>query len=374
MLRLLLLVTCVAGCGRFGFEAEVLADACAVQVRAPAPRMNVHSKVELVAEGGRAPYEFRLVSGPGNVSIDGYLASSDQTGTATVEAVDTFGCSAQASIAIGGDSLFYVGGTSMSVPTDQVLRSDDGLTWTVVGNLPSARYAGALLVLNDQMFYVSGSNAAVARDVYSSPDGETWTRVGDVPVGATSFGSIVKGGRLWMVGGNGNGRATWWSNDGVMWTRAGDLPDDNHGGSLAALGGSLIYTGGHNGALYDWVVRSDDDGETWTDIGTLPAGREYHRSITVGETLVLVGGQTTAPAALALVTTTNDGTTFEQKPDLPTGRANTGLAWFRDELWSAGGSDGNGVYSATMGGTWTARTTNFPAPRTSGGLVAFTPM
>lgn len=65
--------------------------------------------------------------------------------------------------------------------------------------------------------------------------------------------------------------------------------------------------------------------------------------------------------------------TFEAKTALPSGRANAGLAWFKTELWSVGGSDNNGVYSAPMGGAWTARTTTFPAPRTSGGLVAFTP-
>jgi hypothetical protein len=31
------------------------------------------------------------------------------------------------------------------------------------------------------------------------------------------------------------------------------------------------------------------------------------------------------------------------------------------------------VYSAPMGGSWTSHATDFPAPRTSGGLVAFTP-
>ncbi len=373
MARLLVVLSCLAGCGRYGFDGVVAPDACTVTVTAPNARMNVHSTATFVAGGGRAPYEFSLVSGPGTIAIDGVFTSASQPGTATIEARDAFGCAAQTTIEVGGDSLFYVGGTSMSVPTDQVLRSDDGLTWTVVGNLPEARYSGALLVLNDRMFYVSGSNVSVERDVYTSADGVTWTKVGDVPVGATSFGSVVWRGKMWMVGGNGNGRATTWSIDGASWTRAGDLPDDNHGGSLAVLSDRLVYTGGHNGALYDWVVRSDD-GQTWTEIAALPAGREYHRAITIDDTMVLVGGQTTTPTALRLVTATTDGMTFQMEPDLPTGRANAGLAWFRGELWSVGGSDGNGVYSAPMAGPWTSRTTNFPAPRTSGGLVAFTPL
>jgi hypothetical protein len=370
--RLLLVTSCIAGCGRFGFDDEVMPDACAVQISAPSSRTNVHSYITFAATGGRPPYEFEVVAGPGAIDVDGKFASADQTGTATIEVKDAFGCTAQTTLEVGGTSMFYVGGTSMSVPTDQVLRSDDGITWTVVGNLPAARYSGALLVMKDTMFYVSGSGATVARDVYASEDGVTWIRIGDVPVGATSFGGVVWRGQLWMVGGNGNGRATRSSYDGKTWTDAGDLPEDNHGGSLAVLDDSLVYTGGHNGALYDWVVTSPD-GDTWTDAANLPAGREYHRSITVGDTLVIVGGQTTTPTALALVTTTTDGTTFQTMPDLPTARANTGLAWFRDALWSVGGSDGNGVYSAPMGGSWTSHTTNFPAPRTSGGLVAFTP-
>jgi hypothetical protein len=371
--RVLVLVI-IAGCGRFGFDDEVAPDACAVSISTLTSRVNLHSKVTFTAVGGRPPYQYTLVSGPdGWVDTDGTYFSIDQSGTATIEAVDVFGCSARASVAVGGDSLFYVGGTSMSVPTNEVLRSDDGITWTVVGTLPEARYSGALLVLNDRMYYVSGSGVSVARDVYSSADGVAWTKIGDVPVGATSFGAVVRKHKMWMVGGNGNGRAATYSMDGINWSRGGDLPDDNHGGSLAVLDEMLIYTGGHNGNLYDWVVGSVD-GLTWAEIGTLPAGREYHRSITVDNTMILVGGQTTAPAALSLVTATTDGMTFQTMPDLPTGRANAGLAWFGGELWSVGGSDGNGVYSAPMAGPWTSRSTNFPAPRTSGGLVAFTPL
>lgn len=371
-MRLLLSLVWLVGCGRLGFDDEVLDDACAVGVSGSVARANFHSTATFTADGGRAPYVFALVSGPGSVDVDGGYTSADQAGTATIEVVDAFGCSAQTTIEVGGDSLFYVGGTSMSVPTNEVLRSDDGITWTVVGTLPEPRYSGALLVLRDRMFYVSGSQVSVSRDVFASSDGVTWTRVGDVPVAATSFGNVVARGKMWMVGGNGNAAAVTYSPDGITWTKAGDLPMDNHGGSLAALDDGLVYAGGHNGSLFDWVVRSDD-GVTWTQIGTLPAGREYHRAITVGSTMLLVGGQNTVPTPLRLVTATSDGTTFLGQPDLPSGRANAGLAWFRDELWSVGGSDGNGVYSAPMGGTWTARATNFPAPRTSGGLVVFTP-
>jgi len=366
------MLLCVAGCGRLGFDDETPPDACTVSANASVARANFHSSAAFVADGGRAPYAFTLVSGPGSVDPSGTFTSTDQGGTATVEAVDSFGCSAQASIEIGGDSLFYVGGTSNSVPTDQVLRSDDGLTWTVVGNLPAPRNSGALLVLNDRMYWISGTNVNPARDVFASNDGVTWTKVGDVPVAATSFGNVVMHQAMWMVGGNGNTGAVRSSTDGVTWTRTGDLPEDNHGGSLAALGDSLVYAGGHNGNLYDWVLSSTD-GVSWTQIGTLPAGREYHRAITIGTTMVLVGGQDTVPTPLRLVTATTDGTTFQAEPALPSGRANAGLAWFHDELWSVGGSDGNGVYSAPMAGAWVLRTSNFPAPRTSGGLVAFTP-
>lgn len=353
-----------------GFDDEVAPDACAVTIAA-AERANFHSHVSVSADGGRTPYAFTLDSGPGAITPDGVLVTTDQPGTATVTARDAFACSATMTIEVGGDSLFYVGGASNAVPTREVLRSDDGLTWTVVGMLPAARTTGALYVLDDRMYWVSGANATATTDVYASSDGAQWTKVGDVPVAATSFGNTVKDGEMWMVGGNGNTGAVTHSRDGVTWTNAGSLPMDNHGGSLSVLGGNLIYAGGHNGALFDWVLSSPD-GAAWTRIGTLPMGREYHRAIVIAGTLWLVGGQDTTPTPLPLVTSTTDGVAFTANPTLPAGRPFGTIALWRGELWSVGGSDMGGVWTAAPGGAWTQRTTNF-APRQGGGLAVFTP-
>jgi N-acetylneuraminic acid mutarotase len=174
-----------------------------------------------------------------------------------------------------------------------------------------------------------------------------------------------------MVGGNGNTGAVTHSRDGITWTNAGSLPMDNHGGSLSVLGGDLVYAGGHNGALFDWVLKSAT-GASWTQIGTLPMGREYHRAIVVDSTLFLVGGQDTNPTPLPLVTATTDGTSFTADPALPAGRPFGSLALWRGELWSVGGSDMGGVWTSVPGGAWQQRTSNF-APRQGGGLAAFTP-
>jgi hypothetical protein len=371
VLRVVAGLCILAGCGRFGFDDEVAPDACAVTLTPAAQRANFHSHVTLAAAGGRAPYEITLDAGPGTVSVDGVFAATDQPGIATITARDVFGCSATTMIDVGGDSLFYVGGASNAVPTREVLRSDDGLTWTVVGILPAARTTGALYVLDDQMYWVSGAGAATATDVYASSDGVTWAKIADVPVGATSFGNTVKDGEMWMVGGNGNTGAVTHSRDGITWTLAGQLPMDNHGGSLSAFGGNLIYAGGHNGNLFDWVLSSPD-GATWTRIGTLPMGREYHRAIVVDGTLFLVGGQDTTPTPLPLVTATTDGMSFVSDPMLPAGRPFGSLAIWRGELWSIGGSDMGGVWTASPGGAWQQRASNF-APRQGGGLAVFTP-
>lgn len=374
MVRTIAFAICAVclGCGRFGFDDEQPADACAVTVTPSVQRANLHSEAVFTASGGRPPYEFTLVSGPGTVSVDGQFVAADQPGVATVQAVDSFGCAAQTTLDVGGDSLFYVGGASNAVPSAQVLRSDDGLTWTTVGMLPGPRTTGALLVLRDTMFWISGTNVSAERDVFASSDGATWTKVGDVPVAATSFGNTVFGGAMMMAGGNGNAGNVVRSTDGVTWTNVGSLPMDNHGGTLNVLGGNLLYAGGHNGSLFDWVLSSPT-GAAWTQVGTLPMGREYHRAIVVAGTLYFVGGQDTNPTPLPLVTSTTDGVAFTPDPDLPAGRPFGSLALWRGELWSVGGSDGGGVWTSTPGGAWTQRTTNFPAPRQGGGLVAFTP-
>ena len=378
--RLVILAVVLAGCGRLGFDDELDGPPaeCMVTLDRGAPRMNFHSERAIVAAGGLEPYTFSATDPATIDRATGVLATSGQSGTTRVTVADDAGCTAEAELTIGGSTLFYAGGTSMSVPSSQVWKSTDGIAWTLAGSLPDPRASGALLVLNDKLWWLSGTNGVSSQtEVFSSHDGATWTLEGNVPQASVNFGATVFGGRLWMIGGNASPEHdnVYASSDGASWSLTGHLPEANHGGSATVLRDKMFYIGGHNsqnGMLYRWVVTSTD-GVTWTSTGNMPTGREYGDAFTMGNQVVYAGGQDLSSVKTTNVLTTTDGVAFTMQAPLPSARAFTALAMFGDYIVTAGGTDGGAFARAIPGNAWTMPATNFPIPRQSGKLAVFEP-
>jgi len=385
MRRGALLVTVAAGCGRFGFgdappdgTLMIDPDACTIAIDRGAPRINFNTHRTIATTGAIAPVNFALDSTTlADVdSSTGLLRAFAHPGTITVTATDAGGCVAMANLDVGGDLFWYVGGSTSSVPTAQVLRSTDGLDWTNVGSLPNARTTGGLVTFRDRLWYIAGSDGSNPRnEVFVTDDGTTWTAwTTNAPSPASSFAYTVFDDYFYFVGGNGNAGAVYRTSDMVDWVRIGDLPDDNHGGALAAVGGQLIYAGGHNSSvgLFDWVLTSPA-GASWTQVGTLAVPREYAGVIVVNGRMYVVGGQNTTPTAQTAVSSTIDGITWTVEPPLPAGRAFGAVVRKGDTLFSIGGSDMGGVWRGTAGGAWTTVGSQFPTPRTGGRAAVFTP-
>ena len=379
--RLATLCLILAGCGRFGFDGrEVPPDGCAVAIAPAQQRINFNSTRQLGPTGGVGAYHYTLAGDGATVgATNGVVASRDQPGQATVTITDDVGCTAEARIDIGGDALWYVGGSSMGVPSAQVYKSTDGATWTLAGSLPDKRNSGALFVFHDQLIYATGTDGVGPKtDVFATSDGMAWTKLGDVPTATANPGYAVFKDRMWLVGGAGNPDilSVFSSDVGMVWTQTGSLPDLNHGGAVAATADKLWYIGGHNnsnGMLYRWVLSSTDG--NFAMAGNLASGREYASAIAIGDTVMLAGGQDTTPASMASVLTTQNGTTLVTQPPLPVARAFTALVRFGDFIYSIGGNDGGGVVRApAAGGAWTAVTGNFPQPRQGGKVAVFTPV
>ncbi|MBL9018028.1 MAG: hypothetical protein JNL83_27835, partial [Myxococcales bacterium] len=128
MRRLAVLVVALCGCGRLGFEDRAIAtEDCALAIEPAQWRMNFNSTRAFAGTGGQAPYQYRF-TGTGATLDAGSdtLRARDQPGTGTVTVTDGAGCTAEASVEIGGDTLWYVGGSSMGVPSAQVYKSTDG--------------------------------------------------------------------------------------------------------------------------------------------------------------------------------------------------------------------------------------------------------
>ena len=380
-LATLVLVLVLAGCGRLGFgDHDVAPDGCAVTVAPAQQRINFNSTRQLEPTGGDAPYHYALTGDGATVgATDGVVTARDQPGQVTVTVTDDRGCSAEARFDVGGDTLWYVGGSSMAVPQAQVYKSTDGATWTLAGSLPDKRNSGALFVFHDQLIYATGTDGVGPKtDVFATTDGMTWTKIGDVPTATANPGFAVWKDKMWLVGGAGASdiKEVFSSDAGTIWTATGSLPELNHGGAVAATADKLWYLGGHNNStsmLYRWVLSSTDG--TFTMAGNLASGREYASAIAIGDTVILAGGQDTTPTSMSSVLTTQNGTTFVTQPPMPVARAFTALVRFGDFIYSIGGNDGGGVVRApASGGAWTAVTGDFPQPRQGGKAAVFSPV
>ena len=365
-----------AGCGRLGFDENgpPVAQECAVTISPGQGRVNLNSRRTFAAQGGEPEYEFSVVGDGAGATIDpstGELLTGPTAGIVTVAVVDAEGCQAEVEVVVGGDTMWFAGGSTAAVPNREVWRSTTGLDWTMVGLLPQRRSNGTLVSFRDRLLYIAGTDAAPVATVYASPDGATWSQIGALPFPASNFGFAIHRGVMVVVGGNGNADNVLTSIDGITWTTVGHLPQNNHGGSLLSYEGQLWYVGGHNGTLFNWVLSSVD-GATWTMAGTIPLAREYHSAFVGDGRMWIVGGQDTNPTRLADVSVSVNGTSWSSVAPLPMGRAFGPLVPFAGRVWSLGGSDLGGVWS-TDGATWTMHTSTFPQPRQGGASAVFTP-
>lgn len=368
----------LAGCGRVGFDDQAPpTEACTLALDAGAPRLNFHSQRSVQIVGGTDPVQLS-VSAIASIDATGVVTSRGIAGPATVTAVDAGGCTAEVTLEIGGDTLFYVGGTLNAVPSADVLTSTDGLAWTTTPNaLPAKRTSGALLVYRDKLWWVSGSDGVGARDeVYASADGVAWTLVGHVTRAGLNPGFAVFRDRMWIIGGDSSPDTdeVYSSTDGATWKLEGRLPELNHGGSAVVMNDQLWYLGGHNntaGKLYDWVLRTND-GVTWTPAGSMPQGREYASAYVEDDAIVYLGGQNLSSVKSNDVLATTNGSAFASVGPLPVARAFGAVAWFQGAAWSVGGTDGGAVVRGSRAGPWTMpTTTGFATPRQGGRLAVF---
>jgi len=376
----------LVGCGRFGFgDVPPVLDGvtCDLAFDTSEGRVNFNAHRTLTTTGGRDPVSYSIDNPllAGLDTMTGELRAFTQAGRVVVTAEDANGCTADLPLTIGGDAIYYAGGSVASVPRREVYRSTDATNWTQVGLLPAARMYGALITFRDRLWWISGSDGSAVPDIFVSDNGADWTTAGAVPAAAatSSFAITVFEDRLYFVGGNQNGTSqtgVYRSDDAVTWTKVGDLTMPNHGGSLAVLDGKMIYAGGHNSTmgLFDWVCESSDDGVTWPEIGNLAIGREYHSAVVMSNRLYVIGGQDTTPTALSSVASTADGVTWQPEPALPAGRAFGPVVRIDGTLFSLGGTDMGGVFKGSAGGTWTTVPSTFPLPRQGGSAAFFTPV
>lgn len=236
--------------------------------------------------------------------------------------------------------IWSIGGSRMdSGTTNEILRSADGINWslvTPVGAVFNARDSHEAIVFNDRLWVIGGRDyfdgssgmATLKKDVWSSADGISWTQHADAPFSPrASFAAVVFDGRIWIFGGISSGGSVndvWSSADGESWqpetANAAFTPRWGH--TVLPFNGQLWLVGGATGTLgstigSDQVWRSAN-GRTWVQMnaGTHFSARMQHAAVVHAGRMYVVGGaseeSTYAATYFNDVWSTADGQNWEQ--------------------------------------------------------------
>jgi hypothetical protein len=262
-------------------------------------------------------------------------------------------------------------GQTKSTYTLKAFRDYPTLTWTRVTDsapFPPRDSAGEL-VFNGRMWLFGGYTPEVINDVWSSEDGATWTRVGEIPnkSGVNIPVNLVYEGKMWVVCNDG---CLYSSANGADWTL---VTEQAPWRGRYAMGGAVFVKkmwvmGGMKGAALFNDVWSSSDGVKW-DLETAEAPwskRQLFSLVTeFHDALWIVGGGVAVyhpfKAYNDIWRSANgkDWTKVVDEAPWP-GRIWTTSAVYRNRLWLLGGfraeplwTNLNDVWYSADGARWT---------------------
>jgi len=191
-------------------------------------------------------------------------------------------------------NVAYGNNVFVSVATDSIKYSSDGITWTPSATLPLSGKNWWGLAFGGGMFVTGSSNGASGAYIMSSTDGINWTQR---KVTSDGIRSIAYGnGYFVAVGMNGYG---YYSSDGTNWTTVSGACTYYCNG-VAYGNGKFI---GVSNFSNNYPARiSSDNGVSWTNGGNLVSS---YYSIAYGNNMFIAAGLNGS-----IYTSTNNGTSW----------------------------------------------------------------
>lgn len=161
--------------------------------------------------------------------------------------------------------LYVAGGQTIDdvTPTmfTDVWRSDDGVTWSKIGDLPTGldyfstgilySKGGNLFIAGGGRYLAAGSDNLNTKVYKSEDDGATWTEVSTLPVAmrATYPNGVVWDNKLWYLMGyvsGANQEGLYYSEDeGVTWLRLYDNPPARHASGVTVMNNKFYIVCGN---------------------------------------------------------------------------------------------------------------------------------
>jgi N-acetylneuraminic acid mutarotase len=221
----------------------------------------------------------------------------------------------EAAVATDGTNIYVAGGYVTDSSGQQSFATTSTWSYDTITNtwssfvpLPEARGVGAMVLLNNQLHYIGGSdiNRNDCTDHWvldltsASPQ---WVASTPLPVGRNRFGAAVLEGKVYVVGGqtgfdnNAIPRAdvfVWDPQNPAAWTTAASLPlaRSHLGAAVFTMGDHLVVAGGDSspGNILDNVTAYDPTSNAWTDLTPLPQARLAVAAGAIGDQLIVTDG------------------------------------------------------------------------------------
>lgn len=370
--------------------------------RRPGRRILVACTALLCVGGVIAPAALGIGGSVAGASVRGAARTIPPSPTTSQEVPAAVSCaSASDCIAVGGDNIGYIMGTTdggnswtnQTVPTgtegldniscasvsvcvvvgfkNVLTTSDGGTTWNDGGTIPgptsilglSCASVSDCMAVGYQISGDSGQYAALA----TTDGGATWTPSA-VPATADGLSGVSCATTLDCIAvGNGDGStvilAT--TDGGTTWTN--QATSYNEGGTVVSCPSSLDCVIGGN----DSVFTTADGGTTWSP-QTLPAGFGNVQGISCSSTPdCVVVGDTGDSDRTPVISTTSDGGTEWTNQTVPSGLGyleGVSCVWMTTVCGSVGADPGALLSSSDGGSTWTSAPVPGWTPVTCGAL------
>jgi hypothetical protein len=235
------------------------------------------------------------------------LPAFAQTPVWTLESTNAFPSPRWSHTAVVHDDRVWVlGGESSTGLTSEVLVSNDGVTFTSLGNAPwQARRAHASVAFNGRIWVMGGYDTlgigSVRNDVWSSTDGINWQQeAASAPwAGRGNLAAVVYDNRIWISGGQHfptSFRDVWSTTDGVVWTQATATAawPARSAHAVEVFDNRMWILGGLSSGT---SLNFDDawystDGATWTEATSAPGwtSRRGHAAAIYSDRIWIMGG------------------------------------------------------------------------------------
>ena len=224
---------------------------------------------------------------------------------------------------VSSDAGLAAGGTTSSPsPPGQLDTTEvyNGSTWTEVGDMNTARWAGAgtgtqTAALN----FGGGAGPPDLKDITESWNGSTWTEVADLNTARQNLaGCGITTASLCFGGALAQSSALHERFNGTCWAEVADLNTASNGLSGFGTTTSAVAAGG-NLETPRRVLNETWNGTSWTEVADLNQARFNHDGAGADATSGIVFGGVNPPPLIANTETWN-GTSWTEVADLSTAR------------------------------------------------------